>query len=136
MAARMIGLDRLIKARSQGFKPAGWVSVDVGSIGYQSMLRQEIPCDGGTARMLALWSVAADKPGALYVLAHPGESVRMADWAWCIGLRVQVDGDDPVRVAAAHERIVAAGAERVVSTCFDGSNSLLIDSAEPTKEAA
>lgn len=135
MAERMIGLDRLIKARSRGFKPAGWVSVDVGSIGYQSMLRQTVNADG-VPRMLALWSVETDKPGALYVLAHPGESVRMADWAWCIGLRVQVDGDDPVRVAAAHERIVAAGAERVVSTCFDGSNSLLIDSAEAAKEPA
>ena len=135
MAERMIGLDRLIKARSRGFKPAGWVSVDVGSIGYQSMLRQDLPCDGAP-RMLVLWSVAADKPGTLYVLAHPGDSVRMADWAWCIGLRVQIDGDDPVRVAAAHERIVAAGAERVVSTCFDGSNSLLIDSAETVKEPA
>ena len=126
-ANNMIGLSRLIKARQQGYKPAGWVWVDVGSIGYQRLLRTPL-MDGKTPRMIALWDISDENPGGLHVLAHPGESVRLADWSWCIGLKVQVDGDDPVRVEAAHERIRAAGAERVVSSCAVGDSVVMLDS--------
>ena len=102
----MRGHERIIAARMQGMKPAGWVMVDVGLRSDQNMLCRTNGME-----------VAPGVPLNPYVCLSPAESARTADWAWAIGLRVQVDGDDLPRVEAAHERICAAGAARVVSSC-------------------
>jgi hypothetical protein len=116
----MKGQERIIKARLKGLKPAGWVMVDV------------------SLRTDQVWLLARNGqevveglPVIPYVCLEPHESARTADWSWCIGLRIQVDGNDLARVAAAHERIKAAGAARVVSTCAVSEyNVQMLDSKE------
>lgn len=120
----MKGQEQILEARHRGLKPSVMVFVDVGqNTGWQSFLLEQ------NARMLN-----DTEPMNPHVCLSPTESARTADWSWCIGLRIQLDGDDQVRVMAAHERILASGAERVVSTCGE---IMLIDSAEcALKEAA
>lgn len=116
----MRGQERIINARLKGYKPAGWVMIDVGLHTDQNWL---LSLNGR--------EVMEGMPLTPYVCLGPGESARTADWSWCVGLRVQVDGDDPVRVRIAHERIKAAGAERVVSSCAKGEDDvMLLDSAK------
>lgn len=113
----MRGHEQILEARERGYKPTGWVWVDVGqNTGWQKFLLE------GNSMMLN-----DTTPLHPQVCLAPNESARTADWTWCIGLMVQVDGDDPVRVMAAHERIAAAGAARVFSTCGE---AILIDSAQ------
>jgi hypothetical protein len=102
----MRGHERIIAARMKGLKPAGWVMVDVGLRSDQAMLLKMNGIDASPG-----------VPLTPYVCLGPAESARTADWGWLIGLKVQVDGDDLPRVEAAHERICAAGAARVVSSC-------------------
>lgn len=117
----MKGHEAIIEARTRGYKPSSMVFVDVGqSVAWQSFLT------GAKTGMLD--DVNPINP---HVCLAPNESARTADWSWCIGLRIQVDGDDQVRVMAAHERILKAGASRVIATC---GGSLLIDSADSATE--
>lgn len=128
MAEKWIGLDRIIKARMQGYRPAGWVHIDVSmTTAAQVLLRTTIGA-AGQRTTLAEADVGENLPGTPYVLVPPEQSTRMADWGWCVGLCVQVDGDDIARVASAHERIAAAGAERVVSSAVVGHQVHVIDS--------
>ena len=105
----MKGHEAIIEARTRGYKPSSMVFVDVGrSVAWQSFLT--------SAKTGMLDDVNPINP---HVCLAPNESARTADWSWCIGLRIQLDGTDPVRVMAAFERIKAAGAARVIATCDD-----------------
>ena len=106
----MRGHEKIIEVRMQGLKPQGWVHVDVSRTSDQAWLLGSV--DGRNYN-----EVSPGVPMSLYVCLSPSESSLTADWSWSVGLKLQVDGDDEVRVAAAHEKIVAAGAARVVSTC-------------------
>lgn len=111
----MHGHERIIKARLRGVRPAGWVMVDVSLSSDQPML---LAMNGQEAR--------PGKPFHPQVCLPVHESARTADWSWCIGLKVQVDGNDLPRVLAAHERIQAAGAVRVVSSCVLGRDNVQV----------
>lgn len=116
----MRGHEQIIEARMRGYKPATVVHVDVGgSTRWQSFLAGDMP--QGRVTML-------HDSGALHpqVMLAPGESARTADWSWCRGLSISLDGDDPTRVQAAAERIADAGAVRVLATC-DGQPFPFID---------
>jgi hypothetical protein len=105
----MKGQEQILEARHRGMKPSTMVFVDVGQhTGWQKFLLEQ------NARMLN-----DTEPMNPHVCLAPTESARTADWSWCVGLRIQLDGTDPVRVMAAFERIKAAGAERVIATCDD-----------------
>lgn len=116
----MRGHEQIIEARLKGFKPATPVHVDVGqSVRWQAFLAGEMP----RGRVTMLSDSAPLHP---QVMLAPGESARTADWSWCLGLSISLDGDDPVRVQAAAERMAAAGAVRVLATC-DGQPFPFID---------
>lgn len=112
----MKGQDRIIKARLKGLKPAGWVMVDVSLRTDQAWLLSRNGQE-----------VVDGLPVSPYVCLEPHESARTADWSWCIGLKVQVDGNDPIRVDAAFERIFAAGASEVVSSCVLSEDRVLVN---------
>ena len=116
----MRGHEQIIEARLKGYKPATAVNVDVGrSTRWHAFLAGEMPRGRVT--------MAGDQvPLHPQVMLAPGESARTADWSWCHGLTVSIDGDDPVRVQAAADRIKAAGAVRVLATC-DGQPFPFID---------
>lgn len=119
----MKGQEQILEARHRGMKPSTMVFVDVGQhTGWQEFLL------GQNGRM-----ITDTKPAKPHVCLAPTESARTADWSWCIGLVIEVNGTDQVRVMAAFERIKAAGAQRVIATC-DDAPWLLMDTA--FKEAA
>ena len=104
----MRGHERIIEARMQGAKPDCAVWVDVGSDVWFQDLQHGIV--SGRRR----WVQGCKEAN---VTVAPGESTRTADWSWCIGLRVQITGDDYARVMSAVERIRAAGAVLVGAAC-------------------
>lgn len=105
----MKGHEAIIEARTRGYKPSGVVFVDVGqSVAWQAFLIE----NNGTM-------ITDTKPMKPHVCLAPNESARTADWSWCIGMVIEVNGTDSVRVMAAAERIKAAGAKRVIATCDD-----------------
>lgn len=116
----MRGQERIIAVRMKGVKPAGWIMVDVATNSDQEFLLQ--------------WNGQEASPGKPFnpcVCLSPHESARTADWSWCIGLKIQVDGNDLPRVEAAHERIVAAGAARVVSSCVLSRDDVRVFDSAP-----
>jgi hypothetical protein len=117
----MKGQERIIKARLKGLKPAGWVMVDVSLRTDQAWL---------LARNGA--EVVEGLPVSPYVCLEPHESARTADWSWCIGLKIQVDGNDLARVGMAHERLQAAGAARVVSSCVLSEDLVVVKDSKET----
>lgn len=127
----MKGREAIIEARTKGYKPSGMVFVDVGqSVAWQAFLMGENITESFPGRVTMLNDTTPLHP---HVCLAPGESARTADWSWCIGLKIEVNGTDPVRVMAAAERIKAAGAARVIATC-DDAPWLLMDT--DFKEAA
>lgn len=111
----MRGHEQIIEARLRGYKPAKAIFVDVGqSVKWQQFLAGEIGIPGQRVTMLN-----DTTPLNAHVMLSPSESARTADWSWCVGLVIEVNGTDPVRVMAAFERIKAAGARRVIATCDD-----------------
>ena len=116
-----IGLDRIVEARKRGYKPASMVVVDVGlTLAYQAFLRSEVTMPDRITACMATVDLMDDVPLATpYVLIDPAQSVRLMDWSWCVGLSINIDGDDEARVMAAHEKAVAAGA-RLVFSSADG----------------
>ena len=103
----MKGHQRIIEARMKGVKPARFVFVDV--------------CLRSNQEWLAEFFSGQEKcpgyPMGDAVFLEQQESALLADWSWCVGLKIQVDGDDLPRVEAAHHAISRAGAARVVSSC-------------------
>lgn len=105
----MRGHEVIIATRLRGWKPAKWVVVDVGrDAAWQAWLLRGSGLE-----------IAPGLPSTTYVCLSPSESTRLADWAWAIGLKVQVDGDDEARVMAACEGLRSAGAKRVVALLCD-----------------
>jgi hypothetical protein len=113
----MKGHEGILKARGRGYRPAGHITVYVGQDARWQ--RYLLECNE--------LMITEEIPMHPQVCLMPNESARTADWFWCQGLIILVEGDDEVRVMAAHDRIVAAGAKRVISSCGE---TFLMDSLE------
>lgn len=106
----MRGHEAIIAIRKRGLKPAKWVWVDVGTnTAWQAFLLKTSGVE-----------LSPHMPASTYVCLAPGESTRLADWGWTVGLKIMVEGDDEARVMAAAEGIKAARASRVVALLNGG----------------
>jgi len=112
----MRGHEAILAARMRGLRPTKTIHVDVSLRSDQPRLLGYNECD-----------LAPGIPGTRYVCLGVTESARLADWGWCIGLNIHVDGDDEARVRSAFERIVAAGASVVLGTWSLGERSIWLE---------
>lgn len=93
----MRGHEELIRVRQSGLKPAGLVFVN----------------DYDVVPDVFRWIENGQSP---HVSTH-GDNVSALDLRFLIGLKVSVDGHDPMRVKALAAACRKAGAEYVIATC-------------------
>ena len=95
----MRGHEDLIRVRQKGLKPAGLVFVDDYDV-LPDVLR---------------WLENESAPN----VSTDGDLISSLDLRFLIGLKVSVDGRDPMRVKALAAACRKAGAEYVIATCGD-----------------
>jgi hypothetical protein len=111
---KTIGIDRIVAARMDGYKP-DHVFVDVSStIEPQWPARGMI--NGVAGEHLQMCQVPSQRTlESAYVYVSPAESTRTMDWSWCIGLRLTIRGDEEGRIRSAFERAQMAKAAHVLA---------------------